>query len=297
MKVNVAFAGTLNGHRGAIYKLFCLQGSDFLYSAGGDGWIVRWDKGEITDGFLVAKDTDSILTVHAMGKHRLLAGTLQGNLIDIKITENESQLPRKIKAHKKGVFSIISHGDYLFSSGGDGYIVKWDGNNLVKTHSVQLSHNNVRSLAFDTVLNRLWVGISSGKIIILDPDTLKIMHTIQSEHDKNIFRIVLEQDLAFIGGMDAQIRVLDRENFSSLSTIPAHWFTVNDLVIDTEKSLMFSASRDKTIRIWSLKDFQLLITIRDHGHSVNTLFWDSNKSILFSAGDDRLIKKNIITVI
>jgi WD40 repeat protein len=295
MKLKATFSGTFNGHRGAIYKLFCLPESDFLYSAGGDGWIVRWHKGEITDGFLVAKDTDSILTVHSMGKHRILAGTLQGNILHINLADDSSQIPRKINAHKKGVFAIISHGDHLFSAGGDGFVVRWEQNNLVKTHSVQLSHSNIRSLAYDSDFNRLWVGISSGKIIILDPDTLNILQTIHSEHHKNIFRIVLAQDLAFIGGMDAQIKVLNREDFSLISTIPAHWFTVNDLIIDPDKSLMFSASRDKTIRVWSLKDFQLLTTIRDHSHSVNSIYWDSNSSILFSAGDDRLIRKHIIT--
>jgi WD40 repeat protein len=276
------------GHRGAIYKLFFQPDSDFLYSAGGDGWIVRWDPLHSEEGFLLAKDEDSILTASFPEKDRIFAGTLQGNLLDISLADPTS-LPRKWKAHKKGVFAMEVSRNVLFTGGGDGMITQWRPGDLAVTHSVKVSNGNVRSILADEKWSRIWVGTSSGNLIVMDMETLSITQSIPAAHERSVFSLALSERFIISGGMDAQIRFWDRETGEMHHSISAHWFTVNDILVDNERSLLISASRDKTCRIWSLENFSLIATIRVHSHSVNALCWGPGKESFFSAGDDRTI--------
>jgi WD40 repeat protein len=279
---------SFQGHRGAIYKLFFQPDSDFLYSAGGDGWIVRWDPLNSAEGFLIAKDEDSILTATFIDKDRIFAGSLQGNLLDISIAE-PACLPRKWKAHKKGIFAIEMGINLLYSAGGDGMITQWIPGDLAKAHSVQLSNGNVRSILVDEEMSRIWAGTSSGNLIMMDADTLSITRTITAAHERSVFTLGSSDRFIISGGMDAQIRFWNRETGELQHVISAHWFTVNDILVDSERSILISASRDKTCRIWSLDNFSLIATIRVHTHSVNALCWGPGKETFFSAGDDRTI--------
>ena len=288
MNSKIQSNSSFQGHRGAIYKLFFQPDSVFLFSVGGDGWIVRWDPQNSTEGILVAKDEDSILTAAFADKERLLAGTLQGNVLDIPMADT-ANLPRKWKAHKKGVFAIQMRQNVFYTGGGDGVITQWQSADMVKAHSVQLSNSSVRSILVDEEKSIIWTGTSSGNLILMDMETLSIAQTIPAAHERSVFSLARSDRFIISGGMDAQIRIWDRETGSMLHAISAHWFTVNDFLVDDERSLLISASRDKTCRIWSLENFSLMATIRVHTHSVNALCWGPGKETFFSAGDDRTI--------
>ena len=77
-------------------------------------------------------------------------------------------------------------------------------------------------------------------------------------------------------------------------TIPAHMFTINDIVFSPDGKLMATAGRDKHIKIWDAEAFNLLKVIDrekfgGHINSVNKLFWSNWNNYLISCGDDKAV--------
>ncbi|HMQ05678.1 MAG TPA: WD40 repeat domain-containing protein [Saprospiraceae bacterium] len=284
----------LNGHKGAIYKLIYDPGRQKILSTGGDGYIVAWDPEFSTDGQLLARDSDHILTMASGINGEIYAGTLQGNLLQI---DEKVHLARKISHHTKGIYSIITINHGLISAGADGRVTFWDSDTLLPAESLQLSQKNIRNLAIEAEENILIAGAGDGNISIIDLHNRTVSHQIVSAHKKTVFSLAFTHDRKFLisGGMDAQIRIWEVMTWKCIQSIPAHWYTVNDISVHPMHPVFASASRDRSIKIWDSQNFQLLKVLDRcrydaHSHSVNTLLWSEDGQHLYSGSDDRSIR-------
>ena len=293
----------LTGHRAAVYALAAGDEAGTFFSAGGDGWIVRWSladvrPGEEVTGRLVAKvDAQVFSLAYLPLTHTVVAGDMHGGVHWLNL--NEDRPNRHLARHQRGTYDVVADGDTLLTLGGDGIITRWDTLRQRGVESLQLTDRPLRC-AVPRASGREWLIGSSDHAIYRLGDDFSLLEHFPAAHDNSVFRLLPHptDDAAFLsGGRDAQLKAwrTDPAGRTTLqSARPAHWFTINDLIASLDGRYIFSASRDKTVRIWTAADLELLQTldaVRDGGHvnSVNRLLWVPDTPYLVSASDDRTV--------
>jgi len=291
--IDVHLLSKLKGHRGAIYKIIQGENNGSVISAGGDGWMVSWTPDESIDGTLIAKDEDNIFSLLKLDNDQLLAGTLQGNLLQINPKTTQA---RKIVHHKKGLYDIVLHHQDLWTLGGDGNLTKWNSSSLLPTDTYRVSNKALRKMALHPKWQIAAIASSNGSIYLFDLETDRVFHQIDQAHQGAVFCLQFSADghALYSGGLDATLRSWSTDQWELQKEIPAHWFTINDIAIHPKGHLLATASRDKDIKIWALPDLELLKVIdyakyQTHQHSVNTLLWSPDGNSLISGSDDRSI--------
>lgn len=287
----------LYGHNGSIYGLTYTTLDNFFYSAGGDGWIAKWQKdGLSNDGVLIAKtDTKLFCIAHHEQFDLIVAGDINGHLFWID-TANNTILKRSI-AHKNSVFDIVMlDGDQMISISGDGYMTVWDIMSKLPIISIKISNQGLRCAVFDNITRLIYIGSSDNNIYNIHRDTWNIENKISHAHQNSVFTLaLLNSNTLLSGGRDAHLKVRNLSNPKELSVdLAAHWYTINKIIYLPEINMIATASRDKTFRLWDDRSFEPIMTIDvfkgGHHHSINTLLWMPKNNILATAGDDRVIK-------
>lgn len=270
------------GHKGSIYDL-CYYGKDeVVISAGGDGWIVSWDiKSDAQDGHLIAHTGEQVFCIVIDEERDLLfAGAMSGQIYVIDL--NSRDILKRIDFHKKAVFNFEINGDRLYAVSSDGFVSMWDLTTLQPLLSTQLSAYGLRCITLHD--DFLYIGGSDGHIYIVDSLELTRSEILKSVHSSSIFCVSISNDLMYTGGRDAKLVRTDLRD-QTTKVIDAHWYTINDLLV--QPNAIVTASRDKRVRIWSLDDLSLLQSVEDHVNSVNALLSLPDGLMLVSAGDDR----------
>jgi WD40 repeat protein len=293
--MNIKLFHTSTGHRAAIYALAPGRDARHVFAAGGDGLIVEWQLDAPETGRVVATVETQVFSLLSFPeKKQMLAGNMHGGLHWIDLQEPANT--RNIQHHKKGVYDLKSHEQWVFSAGGDGMLTRWALNDGRAVESFQLSNRPLRTIAVSTERGELALGASDGAIYLLDLETLALKKSLAGAHEPSVFSLCYSPDQRFLlsGGRDAMLRVWDMENNQALvSEQAAHLFTLNHIAYAPNGRYFATASRDKTIKIWDAAGFKLvkvLDTLRDGGHvnSVNQLLW--LESALLSCSDDRTLK-------
>jgi WD40 repeat protein len=291
--INFHRHAVLTGHNASVFALSATDDPRYILSGAGDGWVVRWDLDEPELGKLIAKvDTQIFALQHLPDLNQVVVGNMNGGVHWVDLAHPEQT--KNIAHHRRGVYRILRVSDQVFTAGGDGILTRWDIHEGRTLESIQLSHQSLRGLAYSPSRQEIAVGASDKNIYILDAGNFRIKATISAAHDHSVFCVQFSPDgkRLLSGGRDAQLKVWDADGLHSLSSQPAHWFTINDIVFHPDGQLFATASRDKTIKIWDAQTFQLikvLDTIRDrcHVNSVNELLWTTHQNQLISCSDDR----------
>lgn len=282
------------GHNAAIFALSPYDAPHQFLSGGGEGWIVLWDMDNLPDGRLLAQVEGNIFCMQYLQDTQLLVvGTIYGGVYWVDLQANI--VITKQQTHSKGVFAMLRVGEWLYTAGGDGSVVRWDIAKMRNVERVILTNTNIRTLQHDNECNTIWAGASDGKIYALQADTLSLQSVRAEAHEQSVFALCWDASQRYLwsGGRDAHLKqwsMTAQGVFNLHSDQPAHHFTINDLQLNKNLQLIASASRDKTIKLWDSHTGRLLKvvdTIRYgcHVRSVNALLWCGNR--LVSASDDR----------
>lgn len=116
-KMKFKKSAQLTGHNAGIYALCWGFEDDHFFSAGGDGWIVRWDFNNPDLGKLMAKVDVQIFSMCLLKREKtIVVGNMNGGVHWINMDSPDDT--KGVQAHEKGVFDIVAHGDYVFTVGG-----------------------------------------------------------------------------------------------------------------------------------------------------------------------------------
>ncbi|MEZ4950156.1 MAG: hypothetical protein R2784_12315 [Saprospiraceae bacterium] len=295
MGLNVRKVSQLQGHNGAIFSVFADKSEEYIYTTGGDGWLVQWNTRDTETGKLIAKtDVQNFCGLKAK-EDLFVCGNMNGGIHWIHPGKPENQ--NNILHHKKGVFKILKHKEDVYSLGGNGTISLWDLEKEKPVQSLQLSASSLRSICYGAKNDELILGGSDHSIYFLNRENFELTKVLKNAHQNSVFSLCLleKRNILISGGRDAMLHFWDLNTSEPVvfHKIPAHLFTVNCIVHCPEPGLIATASRDKTIKLWDDKSFELvkvLEGLRDGGHynSVNDLCWLPKNKMLVSVGDDRM---------
>lgn len=173
----------------------------------------------------------------------------------------------------------------FFSASGDGTVVEWRqdipdlGTPIVKVH------NSVYAIELHGETGELWVGHNFEGVHVVDPVAKKSLKSIQL-NKAAIFDIKFAENLAFIGGGDGVLSIIDVDEFVFKKHLKASDKSVRSIDINTETREIAAAYSDHKIRIFSLDDFQLKTTLVGHENSVFSVKYVNDGKLLVSGSRD-----------
>ena len=295
MEIAVNKKTELLGHTSAIYAL-AANDSDVFYSTGGGGLVVRWDLLNLEQpGVAIANVEEQVFSLLAVkGTELIVCGAFSGSIYFVDTTQ--ANAPRRMAFHDKGVFDVLQVGDVVVAAGGDGKLSVWDPVALELITSFALSHESLRAIEYDEHNDQLIVSASDGRIYRIDWTTKKLKDQIDRAHLPSVFTTLHlpSKGKLYSGGRDAKLKVWDLQSLAPITSLDAHWYTINQISAALGEQIVVSASRDKSIRLWDPESLELIATIdkaRHGGHinSVNAILWLEDLGLLISGGDDQRI--------
>ena len=222
------------------------------------------------------------------------------------------------------------HPSLFFSAGGDGMVVQWDLENpnqgqlvarvpnsvyalhylperdlLVVGHNYEGIHlidwqnrQEVGSLKcaqgaiFDITSydGNLYIGDSSGTLIIADPDSLRVLDT-RKYSEKSLRTIAIHETRREIamGFSDNTIRIADANNLTVKEELKQHTNSVFTLAFQNNQ--LFSAGRDAHLRIWDVSEgYKLHEDIVAHMYAINHLSFSPDDKHFVTCSMDKSIK-------
>jgi WD40 repeat protein len=266
-----------------------------VYSAGGDGIVASWDMGNPGNGQLIAKVKNSVYAIHFLPQRNILVvgQNFEGiHLIDAV----EKKEIGNLKISNSQIFSIMSHDNLLYVCSGDGTLYIVDLSSLAFVKKIKLADKSIRSMAINSSLGEVALGLSDNTIRILDMDSHKQKYNFVA-HKLSVFDVQynpLNNHLISVG-RDAQIKSWNTiDHYVLEQSVPAHMFTINSLSISPDNKYFVTGSMDKTIKVWELETFKLLKVIdksrhAGHGTSVNKVLWTKHQNQVLSCSDDKKI--------
>src|ERR1017187_245564 len=256
-KVEIIYNGVLEGHKDAVYALKTGQEPYIFFSAGGDGQIVKWDLQKKDHGELVARLPMAVYSLlYFKKKDLLIAGCRSGSLYVFDLANRRQEQLIRLKGD---VFDLcyLPGTDMFAAACADGHLYVISTSNYEIIHDIHPTSNHARTLALNPDHSSLASGWSDGKIRIFETKGFAETESFIA-NQPSVFSMVFSNDgkKLISGGRDARIRVWDASlSYIEDQVIPAHLFTVNDLILIPELNLMVSASRDKTVKIWDSDSF------------------------------------------
>jgi WD40 repeat protein len=286
---------TLTGHNDCIYTLQSSGDPAVLFSAAGDGMVVKWDLNHPEEGELIAKLPNSIYALHHLREQNLLVvgHNYEGiHLVDWKNKKETGSL----KLTSSAIFDIQSFGNEILVASGDGTVTVVDAESLSIKKELKYGERNARTIAINPVTGEMAVGYSDHYIRVFSLHDFSLKHEWQA-HVNSVFTLVYSPDykLLLSGSRDARLKVWHAdENYSLHTEIAAHLYAINHLAFSPDGKHFVTCSMDKSVKVWQTDNMTLLKVIdkarlAGHATSVNKLLWTSFNNQVISASDDRTI--------
>ncbi len=275
------------GHPAAVYALAPWKNMQF-FSADGNGNIAQWTLTN-PNGNIIMKIPNAVFCLRTIPKHDLLCALSASGEIFLYNIANRKY--HSVTCDSTFLYQCAFVSPYLYISAANGNLYRLN----IKDLTLEIAwrfQEGLRALLWWQQL--LWIGSQKGTLIAYNPANQQVILQV-SAHRYSIFSLTpLNASTLLTGSRDAHLCLWKWENneLVLLEKVPAHYYTINAIVVREGFQQFFTASRDKTIRIWRFPPLQLQRVIdypRRGGHqaSVNALLWLHGS--LLSAGDDRKI--------
>lgn len=286
--ISVKLIEILKAHKGAVFALDVPPNSDNFYSGCGNGYLLKWNINYLDKVEALARIPSNIFCIKHIIDNLLLAGTLQGNIYFIN--PNEKQLVKQPIQLPKAIYAFLPIGNICFVACGDGRLYTLDLEKLEITYSSVISSKALR--AINHYNNNLLIATSDGSIYEFDVQSKTVIRAF-TKHTNSVFCQMIAGDILITGSRDAHLCKWDLVNANLLDYIPAHNFTINQIVKLGSLPIFATASRDRSIKIWD-ENLNLLKVIDfarygAHLHSVNNLRYLNKSGYLLSASDDKTL--------
>jgi WD repeat-containing protein 61 len=276
--IKIAKVAQLKGHKDSIYDFVLDKETRTIYSAGAEGYVVKWDIDNPENGILVLQGGEAF---YSMTKHdaHLLLGSRNGEIFKVNLADNT--LVSKQKKHHGGVFFIMDT-----TSGGEDGILSYTRNE--EQRSLQVSNESLRCIIQSE--GSYFIGASDHLIYEVDKDTMQVTRTLVG-HTNSVFALTLLDEKTLVStGRDAMIRAWDLTIGKEVYSVAAHEYQAKS--VSYNGNILISSSMDKTIKLWNDK-LELVKVIdfdRYQGHTncINKVEW-IDENMFVSCSDDRTL--------
>jgi WD repeat-containing protein 61 len=277
-EIKITKVAQLKGHKDSIYDFVVDKKTRTIYSAGAEGYVVKWDIDNPDNGHLVLQGGEAF---YSMTKHEthLLLGSRNGEIFKVNLADNT--LVSKQEKHHGGVFFITGT-----TSGGEDGVLCYTRDK--EQCSLQVSNESLRCIIQSEV--SYFIGASDHLIYEVNKETMQVTRTF-SGHTNSVFALAfLDENTLVSTGRDAIIRAWDLTIGKEVFSVAAHEYQAKSLSFNG--NILISSSMDKTIKLWNdqLELLKVVDFARYQGHTncINKVEW-IDENMFVSCSDDRLL--------
>jgi len=275
------------GHGGNMIKSIAfVPGENIFYTSGQDGKILKWILDGKADNFEVIYSGGNSIEVLALSPDASWLAAGEDNSTIRVIPLNGDKQGFELKGHSDKVKSIVFSydGNYLYSAGLDGNVLKWD---LAAKTSKNLNDNTIRITHIDVSSNNNFIaGVGvNGEVLIFDQQGAAKSFRLETQ-DRVItsIRFYPGKNTLAVGDINGLIELWDVEKNVRLGGVKAHDTRISAISFNSVFNQMATGSFDKTVKIWNPDNFtEPPISFADNNEKILAIEFSSNGDALVSA--------------
>jgi hypothetical protein len=275
----------LHGHKDAVKSVVYTADGKFIYTAGADGKILKWNMNPLTPlPVLMYTNTYAFTGLSLSPSNQYMAFGGTSNNVRIIPTDGSGAEAIVLKGHNKNVFftEFTPDGKTLISASADSTIISWEIATGQPT-TVYRDRSKIKTVCLHPGGRIAAVSNDAGETTIVSltnefqsyilERNQSVAHSLRYSHDGEFLAIGTDAGL---------IKIMDVAGKRLVVALPGHKARVNEMEFSMNDSKLASASFDGTIHVWDLSELsEQPLVLEDHSNWV----W----SMRFSPAGDKLI--------
>ncbi|MEQ8302576.1 MAG: WD40 repeat domain-containing protein [Cyclobacteriaceae bacterium] len=196
-----------------------------------------------------------------------------------------------LTGHRDCVYGVVTGSEHheVFSSAGDGMVVKWNLKDPDNGELVAKLPNSVYALHYLKESDVLMAGQNFEGIHLLDYREKKEIRSLKVT-SKAIFDICSLGETVFVASGDGSVYVVDMNSWRIIHRLEHAQSSARCIAINLARMEMAVGYSDNAIRVFSLVDYQLTKSLNKHQNSVFSVAYDSSGRFLLSGSRDAHLK-------
>ncbi len=245
---SMALREELRGHRDMIRTLAFDRDGDRLVSAGNDGQLIVWQRGETFERGQTMQGTPALACVRFSPDGRMMAAV--GFASDIYIIGKDGASLPTLACGCNDLRALAFRGDgRLLAVGGRSgelHLFNAETGELVK--DVAVHEGRIRDIVFGHGSNNLVSVGEDACVIVFDTIAFVERHRVELPGGRCFSVAVIDSQHVAVAGSDNVIRIVNTDEGRIVSSLTGHDGSVSSLV--ASGGVLYSGGFDATIRRW-----------------------------------------------
>jgi len=266
--------------------------SNYMYSAGSDGKVIRWDPklDQAVPEIIINNPGKIHRAVVISPNNKYLAYAGDYSFINVYELDNLNKKPKILRTSAFQIWHLaFTNDNKLISVGKDNKVLEWDEGT---PKEMMNSTIKINTLATNPINGAIVIGRDDGSVVQIDRQTKAQQVIYQSPNRTGIWAIKFSLDgkSLVMGGDDGTLTLINQENQGGIP-LTKHKARVDNIAFNSSGNLLATASTDKTVKLWNLeKSAESPIVLRDHNDWVSSVAFSPDNEKLFVGCRDFMVR-------
>lgn len=185
---------------------------------------------------------------------------------------------------------IIEPLNLLIAGCSDGNILFFDLDTTELKFSISVEEP-VFNLHFNDLKHELIASTANGKIVIINPDSQKILHQFQSGKEKiRSFTFNEKQNLLVTASNDKKLRIYRLDDYTLITEFEAHTMGVGAVSFSPDGQYLITGSRDAHLKAWKTNTWTEEYKFPAHLFAIYRICYHPQLPYLATASRDKSVK-------
>lgn len=248
------------GHQESVRSVVYAPRNRWMFSAGGNGRLIRWDRFEGIPEPQVIFKNNTINTVLALSKdEKWLVCGVEGLGIQVFDLSKPGSAPRVFSAHQNRPRSLAMFNDNrsMLSCGMDNTIYKWDLETGIRETFHELE--NPKTIAISANDQTIAVGTRDGKVLLFSGKGSNPPVELFNEPGNQIWSLVFRSkgNMLIVGDQKGYLRIWSLDQKELFFRKKVHQARIFECKVDPSQKYLATCSTDGSVLVHDLEDINL----------------------------------------